>query len=425
MNKYINMEMYRAYDTHQLIIKLVIFVLSPFLAFLYSLKDAASRSSYIIYFLFGVIFCWHMTSRGVGHYDDFIGIMERFQRESFSTEQILKQISAAVTFSSNAPKELFENILNWFTKQFSRNYHLYFAFASVLYLTFMLNSLKRITKDEKFQTCFWGLLILALFVLPRDIITVQNPRFTVGFWYNVYFTFNFFLTNNPIKKWVFAGMIILSPFFHSGMWLYVGLFFLCTIAATRLVTPRFCIVLFYISIPFSYLSYDLLSNFDFSVLPLPDVLSAWVKRSLSKESYNEHIANVGRAGFWWIQSFFDLLTTISYSIIPYYLWKQREKFNEDSKLELFFYYFLLLSAAINFIQSVPILGGRYYWFFRTFSIYFWFRMVYPLHNRFLLFVLFACSWHIFRRYLYGGAVSVCVPPEIWYASLPSLIIDCL
>lgn len=50
-------------------------------------------------------------------------------------------------------------------------------------------------------------------------------------------------------------------------------------------------------------------------------------------------------------------------------------------------------------------------------------MIYPKHNRMLLLILFSCSYHIVRRYFYGGAVASSVPLEIFYTPLPNLIAD--
>ena len=424
MSRYLNLVDYRTYDAHQLLVKLGLFVLSPFFAFLYSLKEAESRSSYVIFYLFGIVFCWNMTDRGAAHYDDFVGIMLRFQHTIISTSEIVKQFYDTISFSPQAPKELFENLLIWFTKQYSRNYHLYFAFASILYLAFMLGSLRKITSNEKFVSNFWGLLILMLFVLPRDIITVQNPRFTIGLWFNIFCTLSFFLGKSR-HKWLYLLLICCSPFFHSGMWFYVIVFGICYLVVLARIRQKLCIVLFYVSIPFSFLSYELLGQINFSLLPIPDSLAHFAIRYMSSDSYDIYVGNKGASGYWWIQAFFNLLTTIAYSLIPLFLWKHRDCLQSDKGLNNFFSFFLLLSAVINFIQSVPVVGTRFYWMFRILAIYFWFRMVFPQHNKYLLCILFACSWYIFRRYFYGGAVSVCVPPDMWHAPLPVLITNSL
>ena len=47
------------------IFKLLLFVLNPCLAFLVSLFSVKKKSSYLIFFLFGMVFCWSMYMRPV------------------------------------------------------------------------------------------------------------------------------------------------------------------------------------------------------------------------------------------------------------------------------------------------------------------------------------------------------------------------
>lgn len=407
-----------------LFVKLILFFFSPFLSFLYSLINPASRSSYVIYFLFGVVFCWHMDSRNPEHYDDFIGIMERFiEAPSYTSSEVWHMFLKSITFASDAPKDYFEVFLTSFTKWISNNYHLFFAFASIFYLTFMLSSLKKITDDNKFISGFWGLLIMALFVMPRDLVTVQNPRYTCGLWYNVMCTLNFYLLYSK-KRWLFAFMIVLSPLFHSAMWPYVFIFFFCMIVSQVIKADKFYIFLFYISIPFSFLSYEILSQFDFQAFSLPSSIQKSIDTYFSDEAYARFIKNEGRSGFWWIRAVFDWLTIIAYSLIPYYMVKYRDEVFNDRRMMHFFNHFLLFSAIVNFLQSIPELGNRYYHFFKIFSIFMWLRFVFPRHKNILLFILFSVSFVTMHRYfLDGGAVSVCVPSGIWWKPLLWLIID--
>ena len=71
-------------DAKELIIKLVLFVICPFAAFLGSLLRPTSKSSFVIYFLFGIIFCWHMDPKGLVAYDDYIGIRDLFLKYKYT-----------------------------------------------------------------------------------------------------------------------------------------------------------------------------------------------------------------------------------------------------------------------------------------------------------------------------------------------------
>ena len=165
-------------DAKELIIKLVLFVICPFAAFLGSLLRPTSKSSFVIYFLFGILFCWHMDPKGLVAYDDYIGIRDLFLKYKYTMTDFYDKLWLYITFEGKE-KELYSVFLNAFTRQFSDNYHLFFAIASVPYLLFSLLSVRKMVTDNEFP--LWGfmsLIIILLFVIPRDIVTVQNPRYS-------------------------------------------------------------------------------------------------------------------------------------------------------------------------------------------------------------------------------------------------------
>lgn len=111
-------------DAKELVIKLVLFVLCPFAAFLGSLLRPTSKSSFVIYFLFGILFCWHMDPKGLVVYDDYIGIRDLFLKYKYTMTDFYDKLWLYITFEGKE-KELYSVFLNAFTRQFSDNYHLF------------------------------------------------------------------------------------------------------------------------------------------------------------------------------------------------------------------------------------------------------------------------------------------------------------
>lgn len=396
--------------------KLVLFCFWPFGSFLYSLRNAASMSSYIIYFLFGVVFCWHMNPTSLDNHADMIEIMRRVITYDFTWSDICTQAAKYFTFTDETSKELYENFLIFLSKSLSPNPHVFFALASIPYLIFMLKSLRLITTDKKFETSLYGLMILALFVMPRDIITVQNPRFTTGVWIAVYATIKFFQEKHPSIKYVL--LIAITPLIHSGFWAYL-IIFAASIILSRY--PKLIIWLLYISVPFSYLSYDLLTAIDFSFLP--PTIETWANRYLSDKSFSRFVLNEGASGFYWVQLTSDFLRKTVYLIIPLVLWKYKDVPDVKEKFGKLFNYYIFFFAFVNFIQFVPVLGERYMWIVQILSIYVFYKIVYPKHKKLLLLILCTWAYYIFRRYFYASVLSCCVPYEIFYMPLPNLIAD--
>lgn len=408
-------------NKEELVEKLILFILWPFGAFLYSLRDAASRSSYVIYFLFGVVICWHMDSNfdfGT-HYDDLQGIMERFRDFNMSWDELKWQFTEYFNFSGKAEKELYGISLMWFTKQYTLNPHVYFALSAVVFLFFFLNCLKRITSQPKFDNSFYCLIILLLFVLPRDIITVQNPRYCTAMWMVVMGTFNYFLATK-YRYWN-VGWILLAPLFHSGLWAYAIIFVAGQIAVTLLREKIW--ILYLCSIPFAFFSYDVVSIVDIWSLPIPDNFKLWMSWHFNEKSFENAILNKGASGFFWFGKSFAIIRQIAYIGIPFILIKFKGSLKGNSQLRNFFWYFIFYISVVNFIQIVPVLGQRSYFVTRILSMYFWLKLVYPKYNKYLLFILFACSWEIFQRYFYNGAVNSSVPKIFFIEPLPNIIMD--
>lgn len=403
-------------DYWQWLFKLSFFVLWPFGAFLYALKDAASRSSYVVFFLFGVIFCWHMNPTNLDRYDDLIGIMETVIYSDYSFSDICNQVIDYFNFSEDAPKELYNNLLIFISKSFSLNPHLFFAIAAVPYLIFMLKSLKLITDDSKFDKSIYCLIILALFVLPRDIITVQNPRFTTGVWIAVYATIRFFQQRHYSLK--YFVMIAITPLIHSGFWFYLPLFIGGLLLRHY---PKLTIWLLYISVPFSYMSYEILSTFDYSLLP--PFLSKWAENYMNEEHFSKYVLREGGSGFYWVARIAAIIKTTVYLLVPLFLWKYKDNPQVKKEHGSLLQYYIYIYAAINFIQFVPVLGERFMWIVQILSAYLIFKIIYPRDKKLIIWLLIGCSYFIFRRYFYGGAVYSSVPLNVFYNPAPSLILD--
>ena len=396
-------------------IKLVLFVTSPFLAFVTSLLNPNSKSSYFIFFSFGVLFCWHMNPTGADRYDDLQGMMEYINQNHFTTNEIIDQIKLYFSFSPDATKELYMNVLIWLSGLFSNNVHLVFAIAAIPWLFFFLKSLKKITSLPQFKSgSIYCLIVLLLFVFPRDIITLQNPRFTTGVWFIIYSIIHFFSTEN--KKWKYVLLILLTPLIHSG---FIPFAILFPILILSYRFERIVFIAFVISIIISSFTYSIVSNINIpQLLLLPTEMSFWIERYLSEEYYNKFVANTG-TGFYMIQVVFETLTQIVYLIIPFSLWTNRHLYHQKDKKFIMFY--IGAFALINLISYIPVLGERYYWIIQILSIYVFFKLLYPKYKWWLWLCLFACSFAIVKRYFHQGALSSSVPIEIFYAPTPYLI----
>ena len=397
--------------------KFLFYLIWPFGAWIYSVLHAKEKSSYVIFFLFSILLCWHMAPVNMNtYYDDFLGILERFQQTNLTTSDFLLEVKRFITFSSDAPKELYEHFLTWLIKLFTDNYHFFFLLASIPVALFQLRSLRLIASDDDFYSCFYGVVALMMMILPRDIITVQNPRFTTGYWLFITCSLYFFSTSKKNIKYLMP--LILLPAIHSAMWVAL------IMTALFLVLPvnkRVLEIMAIISIPFIFIDPNISEYFDFNILP--ENLVAWTRWYVSDESYSKFILHEGRSGFWWVSATFTVGLKLVYVILALQviLNKKKVECNEESR---FFYTFFLFSFFfINMIQFVPVLGQRYFYILQVFIFYEWYKTFHFSRKNPYLWLLFFYSWRMLQRYGYflGGALSVNMPPDIFFTPLPYLI----
>lgn len=407
-------------DDKNLPLKLLFFFIWPFGCFLYSIKTANAKTSYIIFFLFSILICWHMTPVNLhGAYDDFIGILLRFQDESYTFQQLLTEISKIVSFDDDAPKEIYEHVLNWFVKCFTDNYHFFFMFASIPVALCQLGTLRRITGDYRYRNDIWGIIALICFIVPRDIITVQNPRFTTGLWICIFFSIQYLCENRKIKYLI---PILLAPFIHSGMWLYT---IICVmyifVACSRSIYRLFALI----TIPLAFFDANLLQNLQLNILP--DGLRSWAEYYISDESYSKFVLNSEGTGFAWVTTAFDLLKKIIVVLMTITLIKNEKVVDQNVESSSLYNFYLFLYGVTNIIQFVPVLGARYFWFVQILCFLIWYKTLYYTYRKISLLLLFSYSFGMLIRYgyLWGGALSVTTPLDLYYTPLPYLIISCL
>lgn len=404
-------------DAKELVIKLVLFVICPFAAFLGSLLRPTSKSSFVIYFLFGILFCWHMDPAGLTEYDDYMGIRDEFLAYKYSMADFLEKFVGYITLQGKE-RDLYSVFLNAFTRIFSSNFHLYFAIASIPYLIFSLASVRKLTESEEFPRCgIYALLIILLFVIPRDIVTVQNPRYTTAVWISMWGFLNYFDRSKSNWNW-YAIPIILSVVLHTGLLPMVLVFLMAIIVPLPVKKIE---LIFFVSIPFSFFSYELFASINYSFLP--SFLSHWIQSYLSDEMYAKLILNKGRSGFFWVTQLFSYISYVAYFLIPIMMMKYKEQILENSEIGKLYPFYILLFSITNFIRMLPTIGVRYFLTIQIMSVYMFFKVFYPMKKNYFWVLLFAWSFPIFLRWFYSGAGLHLVPKNIYFDNLFSLVND--
>ena len=393
--------------------KLFLFVLNPLLGFLYSLIRPASNSSRVIFLFFGLLYAWLMDTHNEAF--DFTRIVHDFYSSNMTTSQVEEEIMAFLRMESSY-KEIYQFILIWFTKLFSQNYHLLFFFACIPVQILMLKSIGLITNDlDKYRRNMYTFTILLLFIMPFDLFQLSNFRFPTALWISVYSTLCILYR----QKYQYIIILLLAPFFHSGLWLYV-LFLIVALILRNKIPLRFIEILFVVSIPFAFIESDLLTsvrslNFGF----LPDIFVKWIDHYTSQEMIDKFGLYRKGSGFYWVEILIRKINVLAYIYGVYLLLQQSKSILGKANLSNI-KYLLLFITFVNFIQVIPTLGGRYFCLFQILFSVVWFKTFYgSKKNKFIYIILATYMYTLIYHKL--GYYIMTLDVDFLYMNLFSLI----
>lgn len=182
-------------------------------------------------------------------------------------------------------------------------------------------------------------------------------------------------------------------------------------------------IIFFASIPFSLLSYDLFNGINYSFLP--PAISNWIEMYLNDDFYAKFVQNKGASGFFWVSQLFSYIIYGLYLYIPLILMKKSNEILCRDDIGKLYPFYILLFSVTNFIRLLPVIGQRYLFTVQIMSIFMFYKVFYPQKSKFFYILLGGWSFHIFLRWFYSGAGLNLVPKNIYYDNLFSLIIDYL
>lgn len=374
------------------IIKLILFIIWPFGTFLYSFKSPSKYSSYLIFFLFTLLFSWSMYYDDYYRYIDFIAVSERFYQIGLMSPNEIWQ-SLINIFSEDAEyRDIYNLALVSLVRTFTPNFHVQYVVAAIPFSLFLLGSLRYLVDNEKFRVDFFGILLIFLFILPKDIFNIQNFRFSTATWMAVYGIFRYYISKSKAGAlWIF-----LTPLVHSSFW------FLVVVVLLYYISRHFqgiIKILFFVSIPFSFISSDLFMGADLSFLP--DVLNQWAENYLDKEAYKSYgMDNVwSGTGMFFVRIFCHIIRTIIYILIPILIISQHKTSVAIKKNSDFLFFYIFLFFIVNMIQSIPVLGVRFYGVVRILSIVVYIKYLFPKYRIIMYILLFSCSYEILYEFI--------------------------
>lgn len=330
-------------------IKVILFLVSPFFSFLYSLRNMKTKSSFVVFFLFAVFFGMSFTiSEG---YNDTTGLDGAYYRDMFefakydSFRDYMAELDSFFSFN-DGKKDYYADTVSFFVSRFSDNYHVMFMVFAIIFAFFSLKSFKILTSEDNFDTsiaCF----ILAYLFMINQIFNINGVRFWTAAWIGVYSILQIFVKDNKH----FFPLAFITPFFHGSYWIFIAVLL---IAFFLRKFEKFWIVLFFISFFITSFAVDTItSNIDI----LPPFL-AKLATSYTDTDYIK-LRNTTGTGYSWVADTFKFIEKFYINLLVFLFIKNSSTIKSNPKTKNLYLFILVWMVFVNFFMYVPSLGVRY------------------------------------------------------------------
>lgn len=193
--------------------KLILFVLSPFLGLIYSLCRPNTKSSLVLFFIFGLVFGMALTVTPYLTFDAGAYVKKFHEVLSFT-----KWESGADSLFDNVSfyKDYYVFLVAYFSAQLSDSYHLFFFLLSIPFNFFAILSLNYFVK-QRYKVNVVAFYVLLMFFLTNHYFGINGVRFWTAAWVGIYIALKVFVD----KNYKYLGFIVILPLIHASFYFYI------------------------------------------------------------------------------------------------------------------------------------------------------------------------------------------------------------
>lgn len=364
-------------------IKILLFIINPFLGFFYSLRDIKTISSYRIIYLFFLLFglCLTVTSQQWIEEDSYYldGMFHRYDFEQIKNEtsQEFKEKIISISKGESKNKDYFDVTIKYVISRITDNYHILFFTIAVFFCFFSMKSLKILLQSPNFKNNSLIFIILFYLFLTIQIFEINGVRFFTAAWMAVFCIFKILIE----KKETYWILLLSTPLVHISFIFFIGVvcMFILLKRKLNLLSKLFFISFFLAEITKSFLE----SNFNI----LPPFLYSWASFYINKDMA------FGSGGRFY--DIFDFLTRFYGFLLITLLIKNLKQITLSNPKSIKLFAFLLtLTITSNITLSIPDLGARFNKLTYPFIVYLW-----------------VDNYNIMRKYDY---IILCMPLFYFY-----------
>lgn len=362
-------------------LKIILFLVSPFFSFLYSLRTLKTKSSYIVLFLTAIFFGMSFSVES-GKGDNQNNIDSSFYRETFenlkyiNSSEFIENLKGFIAFD-DGKQDFYFDTFSFIISRFTDNYHVMFMFFSVIFAYFSLKSLKFLTAENNFDKSVVSYILVYLF-LYNQIFNINGLRFPTAAWIAVYSIFQIYRNNN--KKYLL--LVLITPYFHGSFWILLGVLVIVQLFKRF---DRVWTIAFLLSFFVSNLSVQLAQY----IQPyLPTFLSIVVDAYTS-----EDVLTGANLGFGWIPVMFNKMALLYIYIIILLFIRNSKEIKSNPKTKELYLLVLVWASIFSFLMFIPHLGLRFLPLIYPVIAYIWLvHFKDKKYSRFILLLPFVFIW---------------------------------
>lgn len=329
-------------------VKLILFVISPFLSFVYSLRRIKTRSSFVVFFLFAIFFGMAFSVGNVRTEGSFDGISYRINFEEYkykSSYDYYEGLEGFLTFDEGKKDYYFDTVA-FYVSRITDNYHVMFMVFAIVFAYFSLKSFKFFIKEDQFDASLASYVLAYLF-MSNQIFNINGMRMWTAAWIGVYALLQIF--GNKNKRYFL--LLFITPFFHGSFWVFIAV----TLLAYFLMKfEKLWIIGFFVSFFVGSIALELLEE-------ASDLLPMFMQRMIASYTDAEYVQlrAEGGTGFYWVSKLFSTLVRLYMNFMVYLFIKNAKDIKANPKSKAFYLFLLVYMTFVNFTMPVPSLGGRY------------------------------------------------------------------
>lgn len=319
--------------------KLVLFLISPFLSFLYSLKDLHTKSSYKVLFWFTLFFGLCMVFNQEVRNDGKFHAYEFQQYEMKDYAQYSKEVGSFFTLENReGTKDLFDKTVMYTVSRVTGNYHIYFLAIAFFYAFFMTRGLRIFTSEDTFDFSWASYFLLYIFFVYQ-FPSINGVRFGVAAWAAILCLFKLFRDGD--KRYFLLALV--TPLIHASFVFFLGMILIAYF------TRRFekaWFVLFILSFIFSEVSMRVFSE---NAAYLPGYMAEWADAYVH---YDEWYATEG-SGFYWLSALLKIARRFYFAFMIVLLYSNSNDIKSNPKTADIFAVLLVTFTIANFLSAIP------------------------------------------------------------------------